>query len=108
MHPEKIVLYRASDGSRVDVTDVSSDQAFFTLCQSGDGEWYFFDQTDSEMILYVMSSDFTNKTELKTFSLDTIHYNLSDCSMTLMNNRIYFYTMPDNQTSEVLYRYDII
>lgn len=103
----QIVLYRAEDGARVSVTDVNSDQAFFTLCKSSDGKWYFFDQTDSDLILYVMTSDFSTKTEVKRFSLSEIPYNLNDCSMTIMNNRIFFYTMPNDTTSKVLYRYDI-
>ena len=106
--PYKIVLYRAADGTRIDVTPVSSNQAFFTLCQSDSGDWYFFDQTDSEIILYVMAEDFTDKTVVKTFSRDVFPYDLEKCSTVIMNNRIYFFTMPNNQASQVIYRYDII
>ena len=106
--PYKIVLYRAADGSRKDVTEVNSNQAFFTLCQSSGGEWYFFDQTDTELTLYVMDANFNSKKAIKTFSLSEIPYDLSDCSMTIMNKRIYFYTMPDSKTSKVLYRYDLV
>lgn len=103
----KIVLYRAADGLRINVTNVHSDQAFFTLCQSNDGSWYFFDQTDSELILYVMSEEFTNKAVIKTFPINEIPYNLTDCGMTITNNRIYFYSMPNDRTSKVIYRYDV-
>ena len=106
--PYKIVLYRASDGTVKDVTEANSNQAFFTLCQSSSGDWYYFDQTDTEMILYAMDANFTSKRTVKTFSLSEIPCNLSDCGMTIMNNRIYFYTMPDSRTSTVLYRYDIV
>ena len=104
----KIVMYRAEDGQRVDVTDVQSDQAFFTLCQSSSGSWFFFDQTEDSLILYTMDENFGNKTAIKTFSLSEIPYNLTNCGMTIMADRIYFYTIQDNTTSHVLYRYDII
>lgn len=103
----KIVLYRAADGQRVDVTDVSSDQAFFTLCQNANGKWYFFDQTDSQLVLYSMNQDFSNKTVVKSFTLSEMPCDMKKCSMTLMDNRLYFYTMPDNKTCNVLYRYDL-
>lgn len=103
-----IVLYRAADGVQVPVTDVESDQAFFTLCQSDYGDWYFFDQTDSELILYKMDADLTNKTEVKRFSLTQIPADIKTCGMEITNERIYFYTMPNETTSTVLYRYDII
>lgn len=103
----EIVLYRASDGQCVNVTDVKSDQAFFTLCQSRNGEWYFFDQTDDELILYKMSEDFGSKTELKRFGETEMPCKLTDCAMVIMNNTIYFYSMPNETTSNVLYRYNI-
>lgn len=106
--PFQIVLYRSSDGMKINVVEVSSMQAFFTLCQSDNSDWYFFDQTDSELMLYVMEEDFSDKRVVKTFTLSEIPYNLSECGMTIMNNRIYFYAMPDDSTSKVLYRYDII
>lgn len=105
--PYKIVLYRAEDGAVVDVAEVYSDQAFFTLCQSSSGDWYFFDQTDTELILYVLSADFSQKKAVQTFMLSEIPYNLKDCSMKIMDNRAYFYTMPNSTKSIVLYRFDI-
>lgn len=104
----KIVLYRAEDGQRVDVTDVQSDQAFFTLCQSSSGNWFFFDQTQDSLILYTMDQNYENKTVVKEFSLSEIPCSLTECGMTIMGDRIYFYTIQDNTTSRVLYRYDII
>lgn len=106
--PYTIVLYRAADGSRVEVTDVQSDQAFFTLCQSSYGDWYFFDQTEDSLILYTMKEDFSGKTAVKTFALSELPCSLTECGMTIMNDRIYFYTIPDNSSSAVLYRYDIV
>ena len=106
--PFTIILYQAADGSRIEVTDVQSDQAFFTLCQSSYGDWYFFDQTEDSLILYTMKKDFSGKSVVKTFSLDELPCSLTECGMVIMNNRIYFYTIPNNSTSTVLYRYDIV
>ena len=105
--PYQIVLYRAEDGQPQNVTDVQSDHAFFTLCQDATGTWYFFDQTADSLILYSMDKHFGNKTEITSFSLSEIPYSLTSCGMSIMNNRIYFYTIPDHTTSYVLYRYDI-
>lgn len=106
--PYEIVLYRAEDGAMEKVAEVGSDQAFFTLCQSGGGDWYFFDQTDSQLILYGMSENFQSRWIEKEFSLEEMPCNLTDCAMTILEDRIYFYTMPDQFTSTVLYRYDLI
>lgn len=104
----KLVFYRAEDGSKCDVTNVSSGQSLFTVCHSESGDWYFFDQTSTELILYRMNADFSVKTVVKTFDLSTLNVNLTDCSMKLVNNRIYFYTMPNAYESTVLYRYDLV
>lgn len=105
--PYKVVLYQAADGECRDLFTVHHDHAFFTLCQGPQREWYYFDQTDSELILYCLREDFTDRTELKRFSLDELPCNLNDCSVSLTNGRLYFYTMPDDHTSTMLYRYDI-
>lgn len=105
--PYKIMLYRGEDGSLTEVTGVQSDQAFFTLCQGRNGAWYFFDETDTELILYTMNSDFSGRHELKRFSLSEMPCSLRNCSMTLMDNRLYFYTIPDESTATVLYRYQL-
>jgi len=105
--PYKMVLYRAADGVRQDMIPVHSNQAFFTLQQTPSGDWYFFDQTDEELILYNMASDFSKKIPVKTFSLDELNCNLNDCAMEIMDNTIYFYTITNYETSQVLYRYDI-
>lgn len=106
--PYTIVLYQAENGQRVEMTDVYSDQAFFTLCKGDNGNWYFFDQTEQELILYELKGDFSGKKVVKKFSLSEFPCNLSECNMEIMDNRLYLYTMPDNQTSQVLYRYDIL
>lgn len=102
---KNIVLYRAADGSMVNVTNVENDQAFFTLCQSRTGTWYFFDQTVDKLILYSMSEDFSTKVAVKEFELSQMPCNLSNCGMTITDNCIYFYTMPSDESCTVLYRY---
>ena len=106
--PYTIVLYQAENGQRVEMTDVYSDQAFFTLCKGDNGNWYFFDQTEQELILYELRGNFSGKRAVKKFSLNEFPCNLSECSMEIMDNRLYLYTMPDSQSSQVLYRYDIL
>ena len=44
----------------------------------------------------------------KTFLLSEFPYDLTDCSMEIMDNRLYLYIMPDNRSSQVLYRYNIL
>ncbi len=106
--PYTMVLYQAENGQRVEMTDVYSNQAFFTLCKSDNGNWYFFDQTEQELILYELRGDYSQKRAVKTFLLKEFPCNLSECNVEIMNNRLYLYTMPDSQTSQVLYRYDIL
>ena len=105
--PYKIVLYDAKDGRRRDVTTVNSDQAFFTLTQSDAGDWYFMDETSEYLILYTMDEDFSNKEELRRFSKSEINYSLTDCSMEIKDNCLYFFTIPDDSTCKVLKRYNI-
>ena len=104
---EIIVLYRAADGKPIRVTDVENNQAFFTLCQSSSGTWYFFDQTEDKLILYALSQDFMEKKVVKEFELNQMPCNLSDCGMEIMDNCIYFYSMPSKENCTVLYRYII-
>lgn len=103
----QLILYRASDGGITAVTDVESKQAMFTISKSDAGDWFFFDQTEENMILYTMPADFSSKQVVKTFPRDDFPCDLEECGAKLMNNRIYFYTMPDNATCEMLYWYDI-
>ena len=106
--PYTIVLYQAENGQKIEMTNVYSNQAFFTLCKSNNGNWYFFDQTEQELILYELKGDLTQKKVVKTFSLTEFPCDLTKCSMVIMNNRLYLYTMPNSRTSQVLYRYNIL
>ena len=105
--PLKIVLYQAADGTRRDVVEVASDQAFFTLNQSRSGDWYYIDQTDTELILYTMSKDFTNKQVVKTFSREELPYNLTDCSMVIEDECLYFYSIVGEDECTVIKRFDL-
>ena len=103
----KIYLYEAEHGMVIPVTDVQSDQAFFTLTQSQTGDWYFFDQTETEMILYRMNESFTDKELVKAFSLEEVPYNLTDCGMSMIGNCLYFYSIQDDKVCTVIKRYDL-
>lgn len=103
-----ILLYRAKDGACEKIATVNSAYAFFTMTQGPQGEWYFFDQTKEELILYMMDADFGNLREIKRLDLEQYPCDLNECSVVLMENRLYFYSLPNTWESEVLYRYDII
>ena len=105
--PYRIVLYAAKDGTRKNVTTVNSNQAFFTLTQSDAGDWYFMDETDEYLILYTMDENFSSKTELRRFSKSEINYSLTECSMEIKDNCLYFFTIPDDSTCKVLKRYNV-
>lgn len=103
-----ILLYRAEDGTCQEIATVNNAAAFFTMTQGPQGEWYFFDQTDKELILYMMDADFGNQREIKRLDLEQYPCDLDECSVVLMDNRMYFYSLPNSWEAEVLYRYDII
>ena len=105
--PYRIVLYAAKDGTRKNVTTVNSNQAFFTLTQSDAGDWYFMDETDEYLILYTMDENFSSKTELRRFSKSEINYSLTECSMEIKDNCLYFFTIPDDSICKVLKRYNV-
>jgi len=105
--PYKIVLYREKDGTRVDVTTVQSNQAFFTLAHGVNGDWYFFDQTQTDMILYAMNEDFSNKRVLKTFPLEEVNFSLTECGTAMTDDCLYFYAIENEQTCTVIKRYSL-
>lgn len=102
-----VVLYQNSDGSSKIITDVNSANAFFTFVQDKDGNWYYMDQTDTDLELYRLNSSFEDKKKIDTISLEEIPCDMENCMMELVNNRIFFYTMPSWSESEVLYRYNL-
>ncbi len=105
--PFEIVVYRGINGARERVTSVASNQAFFTLTRGVNGDWYFFDQTDTELILYSMDKDYKNKQKLKAFSLDELNYSLTNCGMEIADNCLYFYTIEDEKVCKVIKRYNL-
>lgn len=105
--PYKMV-YHYSNGIEKTMTEVESNQAFFTLCQDDEDNWWYFDQTDIYLILYRLSADFKDKKMIKKFQILDIGCDLESCGMEIMNNRIYFYSMPDSITANAVYRYDLL
>ena len=106
--PYKIVLYDATSGVSKKMTDVQSDQAFFTMCQDDNGDWCYIDEVEGKLILYSLSSDFSSKEIITEIDAGKLNCSLETCSMEIMDNRIYFYSMPDNKTANAIYRYDLI
>lgn len=102
-----VVLYQASDGSSRKITETDSASAFFTFVQDDTGDWYYMDQTETELVLYRMDASFTEKEKIDAISLEEIPCDMESCTMELVNNRIFFYTMPSWSDSEVLYRYNL-
>ncbi len=105
--PYKMVLYKAEDGSQVTLTETASNQTIFTMQQSGTGDWYYFDQSEQELILYTLDSNFQNKQVVKTFPLDEIKYSLTECGMEILNNCVFFYAISGDDSCEVIKRYDL-
>lgn len=106
--PYEIVLYNGQTGEETTLVQVHSNQAFFTMCQDDHKNWWYFDQTDDELILYTLSNGSTEPQEVKKFDLTKMQCDLENCGMEIMDNRIYFYSMPDSTTANALYRYDLI
>lgn len=102
-----VILYQASDGSPRKITETDSANAFFTFVQDDSGDWYYMDQTETELVLYRMDVSFAEKEKIGTISLEEISCDMENCTMELVNNRIFFYTMPSWSDSEVLYRYNL-
>jgi len=104
----KMVLYNAGDGGTANITTVYSKFAFFTMSQAPSGKWYYFDQTEKELILYSMDEKFANKTIEKKWLLEKMPCDLENCSMSIHDGTIYFYTIDDaNKVASVLYRYTV-
>lgn len=100
-----IVLYRANDGKEQRIVTVNNKYAFFSLLQDKRGNWYYIDQTEKELELYKLVKGFSRKELLEKISLKDVPCNLEQCSMEIVNNRLFFYTMPSWSESKVLYRY---
>ena len=65
------------------------------------------DQTETDLELYRMDVSLAQKEKIDTISLEEIPCDMENCMMELVNNRIFFYTMPSWSDSEVLYRYNL-
>lgn len=106
-HGYKLMLYGASDGIAKPLFAVYHDNSLFTLCQTSDGSWYYFDQHDNNIYLYRTDADFQNVQLVKTFDRTKVPFNLDDCGVILMNNTIYFYAMPNDSTCTLIDRYTV-
>lgn len=102
-----IVLYQATNGNKRTITAVNSDNAFFTLLQSDSGDWYFIDQTETDLLLYRMDGQFKTKTLLEQISLSKLPCDLESCGMEIRDNRLFFYNMTSWSESKMLYRYNL-
>lgn len=103
----RIILYNAKDGTPQEIGKVSGKQTFFTLVQDTKKDWYYMDQTDTNLELYRMDSNFQNVKLLDTISREEIISDEENCSMEIVDNKLFFYTMPEWSKSEVLYRYNL-
>lgn len=101
----EILLWSDDSGNATHFADVSHEAAFFTICHSSLDDWYYFDQEDGALVLYRLSPDLSHSEVVTTLTQSGC--DLSECGMVILDDRIYFYTMPDQWTSQVLYRYDI-
>jgi len=106
--PYRIMLYNATSGVSQKMTEVHSNQAFFTMCQDDNGNWCYIDEVDNKFILYSLSNDFGSKEIITEIDAGKFNCSLETCGMEIMDNRIYFYSMPDNKTANAIYRYDLI
>lgn len=100
----KVILYNAADGVPREIVSVSGAETFFTFVQDKKKNWYYMDQTETSLELYKMDSNFKNKKLIDKISREEIVSNEEECSMEIVDNRIFFYTMPEWSKSEVLYR----
>lgn len=103
----RIMLYQAADGGSRVITDVESKHAFFTMVEDDKGRWYYMDQTEDSLRLYQMEADFTGKILVDEISLADASYSMEECNMEIVDNRLFFYTMPEWSTSKVLYRLNL-
>lgn len=106
--PYRIMLYDATSGESKKMTEVHSNQAFFTMCQDDNGDWCYIDEVDNKLILYSLSSNLGSKEIITEIDAGKFNCSLETCGMEIMDNRIYFYSMPDNKTANAIYRYDLI
>ncbi len=106
--PYKIMLYDATSGTNIKMTEAQSNQAFFTMCQDDNGDWCYIDEVENKLILYLLSGDFSKKEIITDIDVSKFNCSLETCGMEIMDNRIYFYSMPNNKTANAIYRYDLI
>lgn len=102
-----IVLYQAEDGSKVTLGSSEHSHALFTTAQDAQGRYYYLDQTSDEVILYTVSPDLSERSVIQRLPKSDFPVDLSECSVVLADGKFYFYTIPNDQTCDVLYQYNI-
>ncbi len=102
-----LVLYRATDGELITVTDINNKLALFSITQDKYGMWYFIDETETGFAIYTMNENFDNKRIIAELSYEDFPVNLETCGMILIDDTIWFYEMPNEYTANVLYRYSL-
>jgi len=102
-----IVLYRASDGSKVTLGPANHSHALFTAAQADSGRWYYIDQTSNEVFLYTVSPDLGAASIVQTMSRSNFLADLSQCSVVLSDNQLYFYTISNNRSCQVLHIFNL-
>lgn len=75
-----------------------------TIRKDGNGFWYYVDESDTELLIYKVRPDFSGREVIKRYALSEVSFDLSNCRIEILDNRLFFYTMPDATTSSVLYR----
>lgn len=103
----EVILYEAEEGTPRRIINVSGTQTFFTFVQDKKKNWYYMDQTETDFELYKMNSEFGNVKLINKISRNKIVSVEEECSMEIVDNKIFFYTMPEWSKSQVLYRHNL-
>lgn len=102
-----IYRVKAENGEKEILTDVEEPKAIFTMAHQKNG-WYFFDYKDGVLALYKCSENFENKEVVKIFHDEIIgQIDLEQCSVEFLENTLFFYIVPDDLQTKVLYRYSV-
>lgn len=103
----KMILYKAENGQTVEMTEVNSKYALFTIAQDDYGTWYFMDEIENGLILCSMDKDFGTVKILETFEHEKFPVEFGNCTMFLLDNTIWFYEVINENTANVIYRYSL-
>ena len=102
-----IVLYRAADGVKVTLGAAAHDHALFTAAQDDRGRWFYVDQTDSQILLNFVSPSLTGAKKLTAIPKSQFPVDLSQCSVVLQDNKLFFYTISGSSSCDVLHIFNL-